>query len=141
MMVGRHEFAHGVCGSAGVPAAGGGGAGQVETGWEVVDASGWSSEQLAQAVGQVVGHRFDLATEIPLQAKLSGLLRVSTFWWGGAPYRRGWALDSPVGAGFGVAYAARAAGRVPSWAPLPVQYIDYTLWQRAQFGILMIRAV
>ena len=44
--------------------------GQVETGWEVVDAGGWSSERLAQAVGQVVGHRFDLATEIPLRAKL-----------------------------------------------------------------------
>ena len=27
---------------------------RVETGWEVVDAGGWSSERLAQAVGQVV---------------------------------------------------------------------------------------
>ncbi|WP_415623762.1 condensation domain-containing protein, partial [Mycobacterium colombiense] len=108
-----------------------------EVGWQVIDACGWPIERLSEAIDTVARHRFDLSNEIPLRAMLLRLADDDHVLVAVAHHiaADGWSL-TPLVRDLGIAYAGRCGGRAPDWAPLAVQYVDYTLWQRAQFGDL-----
>ncbi|MEU6088790.1 amino acid adenylation domain-containing protein [Streptomyces sp. NPDC047085] len=86
-------------------------------------------------IAEVGGHHFDLAAEIPVRAVL-----VRT-----APERHLLVLNihhiaadgesmEPLTRDLSAAYTARVHSDVPGWEELPVQYKDYTLWQRELLG-------
>jgi len=83
----------------------------------------------------LAGHRFDLSAEIPIRAQIYSV----------GPEQHvlgivahhiafdGWSM-APMVSDVGRAYEARRQGRAPQWAPLAVQYVDYTLWQQDWLG-------
>ncbi|MEE2852220.1 MAG: amino acid adenylation domain-containing protein, partial [Actinomycetota bacterium] len=110
-------------------------AGQADFGWEVVDAAGWPEGRLSEAMQAVARHPFDLANEIPLQARLFRISAEEHVLAAAVHHiaADGWSI-TPLVRDLGMAYASRCAGQTPGWQPLAVQYADYTLWQRHQLG-------
>ena len=108
---------------------------RIDFGWDVVDAAGWSVSRLEEAIDTTARHSFDLASEIPLRARLFRVAEEEHVLVAVVHHiaADGWSL-TPLVRDLGVAYASRCAGRAPGWADLPVQYVDYTLWQRSQLG-------
>ena len=110
---------------------------RADFGWQIIDATAWPASRLGEAIDTAARHAFDLAAEIPLQARLFRVtddehVLVAAVHHIGAD---GWSI-TPLVRDLGVAYASRCVGQAPGWAPLALQYVDYTLWQREILGDL-----
>ncbi|WP_429232536.1 amino acid adenylation domain-containing protein [Inquilinus ginsengisoli] len=93
------------------------------------------ADRVAEMLAEAAGHGFDLARELPLRATLLrvGVERHVLLVLLHHAAGDGWSL-APLLRDLGQAYAARLGGRAPDFAPLPVQYADYTLWERERLG-------
>ncbi|WP_367133476.1 MULTISPECIES: amino acid adenylation domain-containing protein [Streptomyces] len=105
---------------------------EAETGIEVVRTG---EPAFADLLAAAAARPFDLARDVPFRATLFELgprehvLLLLVHHIAGD----GWSMG-PLADDLTEAYAARSAGRAPGWDPLPVQYADYTLWQRELLG-------
>ncbi|MFJ8166813.1 amino acid adenylation domain-containing protein, partial [Streptomyces sp. NPDC096136] len=91
--------------------------------------------QIREMLNRAARHEFDLADQVPLHARLfvlsateSVLMLVLHHIAGD-----GWSM-APLARDLIEAYSARLTGGEPQWPDLPVQYADYTLWQRELLG-------
>ncbi|OZF57475.1 hypothetical protein CH293_01755 [Rhodococcus sp. 14-2470-1b] len=82
-----------------------------------------------------VGRPFDVRTAVPLRTRI---LRVSDNEHVLVLVTHHIAADgfsmAPLARDVMIAYASRVGGNEPGWSPLPVQYVDYTLWQLESLG-------
>nr|MDX8322203.1 condensation domain-containing protein [Agrobacterium sp. rho-8.1] len=104
-------------------------------GASVLEVRDINEAELAQAVAEASSYCFDLGRDLPLRASLfrrseqEHVLVLLLHHIAGD----GWSLG-PLLRDLALAYEARSRGQEPAWVPLPVQYADYTIWQKEVLG-------
>ncbi|WP_081878121.1 non-ribosomal peptide synthetase [Nocardia brasiliensis] len=97
-----------------------------------IDAAGADVAELAT---EFAGYGFDLRSQAPIRV---ALYHTGPDQWVFLVVLHhicgdGWSI-APLARDLMSAVAARGAGAAPQWAPLPVQYADFALWQRELLG-------
>ncbi|MEU2126069.1 amino acid adenylation domain-containing protein [Nocardia niwae] len=92
-------------------------------------------EHVADEAQRIVAAGFDVTTEVPFRTRLFQLAAGEYVLVFVAHHisADGWSMG-PLTRDLMRAYVARSGGAEPSWAPLPIQYADYALWQRDVLG-------
>jgi nonribosomal peptide synthetase DhbF len=90
---------------------------------------------LNEMLTRAIGKGFDLEREIPFRTNLfkTGESRHVLLLVIHHISCDGWSL-LPLEENLSAAYGARSSGQAPDWEPLPLQYADFTLWQREWLG-------
>jgi amino acid adenylation domain-containing protein len=105
-----------------------------ELGWSL-PVTAAAGDELADLIAAAAAAPIDLTGQVPVRARLLKvaadahvlvlvLHHIATDGWSTGVLARD----------LSTAYAARLEGRAPGWAPLPVQYADYVIWQRELLG-------
>ncbi|MFF3566625.1 amino acid adenylation domain-containing protein [Nocardia jiangxiensis] len=94
------------------------------------------ANRLISAITEFVTEGFDVSTRAPVHARLFRTTDAQEHVLAVVVHHiaaDGFSM-TPLARDVATAYTARIHGAAPSWIPLPVQYADYALWQRAVLG-------
>ncbi|MEG8180822.1 amino acid adenylation domain-containing protein, partial [Nocardia terpenica] len=94
-----------------------------------------TEDNLIDHLIELASMAFDVTSEVPLHARLFEISE-SEYVLGMVVHHisaDGWSMG-PLARDVMVAYAARTSWEQPAWTRLPVQYADYSLWQREVLG-------